>query len=68
MDHALLWEPDRPAEEELLTLGPLPDGTRYLVLASHDSTIDAPLIKHGFVDTGVRLEDGGHVLVQRRAA
>jgi hypothetical protein len=68
MDHAMMWEPERCAGTDLPELPTLPYGTQYIAVASDDEVADARLSRRGFVDTGVHLDDGRHVLVRRQEA
>lgn len=68
MDRAILWEPERCVGSDLPELPQLPYGTQYVAVASADGTSDARLTRRGFVDTGVHLDDGRHVLVRRQQA
>jgi len=68
MDHAMVWEPDRGAGRDLPDVPTLPYGTQYVAVASDNKSADARLTRRGFVDTGVHLDDGRHVLVRRQQA
>ncbi len=68
MDHAMMWEPERCDGSELPEVPTLPDGTQYVAVATEDDDADARLSLRGFVDTGVHLDDGRHVLVRRQRA
>ena len=68
MDHAIMWEPEPCAGQDLPDLPALPMGTRFIAVASADKIAGARLTRRGFVDTGVHLDDGRHVLVRRQYA